>query len=76
MTLHYLHLVGEAGRTRLSKLVLHIPYADPTSLNTSKAKTNGNIGSSAETTAHDVIKACYEYGLQKEAEIICKVRDV
>ena len=71
MTLHYLHLVGEAGRTRLSKLVMHIPFADPTTKE--KSKEDDQIEEN-ETTAHDVIKACYDYGLQQEAEAICRVR--
>lgn len=67
MTLHYLHLVGEAGRTRLSKLVMHVPFADPTTKEKSNEEEN-------QTSAHDVIKACYDYEMQQEAESICRVR--
>ena len=75
LTLHYLHYAGESGISVLRRLVLHIPYADPTTPNDTKGKGKEIVEAEqqGETTVHDVIRACYEYGLSTEAEIICKV---
>ena len=82
MTLHYLSFCGAPGLARMRKILLHVAYLDPALSTSQRAKGKGKanpVGESeakdefVETTVEDVLRACYDYGLDDVASQICRV---
>lgn len=84
LAVHYLSFAGSEGQERIKQMLLRVQYADPAAPSKQSPlfngdKSNGDMAvddepeSATETTAEDVIKAAYDYGLHDVATQLCRV---